>query len=377
MSSAGDGEKPPNHERWVISYADFMTLLFALFVVLFASSSRNRAKLEEEAKGMVAAFRNVTPAIMRNTGSNNGVMQHQPSPVPRPTEHPASRTPHDVTKPKQVAPKQLPVPPKPHAEKISPKPAQPMPPPNPRPTKPMLSQAMSQQLAAEALALEKVKQQLEGMLSPLTSGHQVTIDATPLTLTISLDAAVLFDSGQATLLPQARDLLDNVAQSLKTLPRPFSINLQGYTDNQPIATAQFPSNWSLSAERAVSVVDLFSQQGIDGDRLSAQGFGEYVPVADNATEAGRAKNRRVVIVIRAPDVRSTSETAAPDAITPPPSMPMPATPPAEPTPAPQGPASAPAAAAAPDHPTAAPPATPSTPPPAAAHAHAGRGSHIH
>lgn len=370
MSSGGDGEKPPNHERWVISYADFMTLLFALFVVLFASSTRDRVKMEEEAKGMLAAFRNVTPAIMRNTGSNNGLMQHQPSPVPRPTEHPAPRTPHDVTKPKQTAPVRLPVPPKPHAEKIAPKLAQPMPPSAPPPPRPMLSRAMSQQLAAEAMALEKVRQQLEDMLSPLTSGHQVTIDATPLTLTISLDAAVLFDSGQATLLPQARDLLDNVAQSLKTLPRPFSINLQGYTDNQPIATAQFPSNWSLSAERAVSVVVLFSQQGIDGDRLSAQGFGEYAPVADNTTEEGRAKNRRVVIVIRAPDIQSTSETGAaaapPNAILPPdvgsampaaslvPTLPQPAAPqPVAAPPAVSGPAAAPASTAPPVGPSSA------------------------
>ncbi|HTI00217.1 MAG TPA: OmpA family protein [Acidisoma sp.] len=315
MSSGGeDGEKPPNHERWVISYADFMTLLFALFVVLFASSSRNRAKMEEEAKGMVAAFHGLTPALIRQQGASKGMMKHQPSPVPKPIENPAPRTPHNEAKPKQSAPVNLPVPPKPHAPAIAPKPAQPMPPPTPVPQRPVLSKAVSQQLAQEALALEKVKQQLESLLSPLTSGHQVTIEATPLTLTISLDAAVLFDSGKAELLPGAKSLLDNVADSLKSLPRPFAINLQGYTDNQPIATPQYPSNWSLSAERAVSVVELFGQQGIEGDRLSAQGFGEYVPLADNSTEQGRAKNRRVVIVIRAPDVQapSPSTTTAPE-----------------------------------------------------------------
>jgi len=308
MSSGGeDGEKPPNHERWVISYADFMILLFALFVVLFASSSRNRAKMDEEAKGMAAAFKGMTPALIQQMGSSHGLMTHQPSPVPKPLENPAPRTPRNPEKPRRSAPVSLPVPPKPHAAAIAPKPTQPMPPPAPAtPQRPVLSRAVSQQLAQEALALEKVKQRLESLLSPLTSGHQVTIDATPLTLTISLDAAVLFNSGKAELLPGAINLLDNVADSLKTLPRPFAINLQGYTDNQPIATAQYPSNWSLSAERAVSVVELFGQQGIDGDRLSAQGFGEYVPLADNTTEPGRAKNRRVVIVIRAPDVPAPS-----------------------------------------------------------------------
>ncbi|MCB8874920.1 OmpA family protein [Acidisoma silvae] len=145
---------------------------------------------------------------------------------------------------------------------------------------------------------------LETVLSPLTSGHQVSIHASPLTLTINLDAAVLFDSGQADLLPTARTLLAHVAASLKALPPPFTIELQGYTDNVPITTAQFRSNWSLSAERAVSVVQLFVDGGLDGNRLTAQGFGEFEPIADNATDSGRAKNRRVVIVIRAPDVQS-------------------------------------------------------------------------
>lgn len=356
----GDAEKPPNHERWVISYADFMTLLFALFVVLFASSSRNRAKMDEEAKGMVAAFHGMTPALLRQQGQSQGMMKHQPSPVPKPLENPAPRTPRDPAKPKQTAPVNVPVPPKPHATSIAPKPAQPMPPPTPIPQRPVLSRAVSQQLAEEALALDKVRKEIESLLSPLTAGRQVTIEATPLTLTISLDAAVLFNSGKADLLPQAKLLLDNVAASLKTLPRPFAINLQGYTDNQPIATAQFRSNWSLSAERAVSVVALFAQQGLDGDRLSAQGFGEYVPIADNATAEGRAKNRRVVIVIRAPDVQAPASSAV--------TAPEPAAVGADTPPAAPAPSAAPAPKPLPLMPPASAPAAgaPRPPPPAAA-----------
>jgi chemotaxis protein MotB len=138
----------------------------------------------------------------------------------------------------------------------------------------------------------------------LTTAHEVTIQATPLTLTISLDASVLFNSGKSSLLPAASRLLASVSASLKTLPQPFSIHLDGYTDNQPIHTAQFPSNWSLSVERAVSVIEIFADHGLEGRRLAAEGFGEYAPIADNATAAGRAKNRRVVIVIRAPDVKN-------------------------------------------------------------------------
>jgi chemotaxis protein MotB len=121
---------------------------------------------------------------------------------------------------------------------------------------------------------------------------------------ISLDASVLFSSGKASLLPAASRLLASVSASLKTLPEPFTIHLNGYTDNQPIHTTQFPSNWSLSVERAVSVIEIFSDQGLDGRRLAAEGFGEFAPIASNATAEGRAKNRRVVIVIRAPDLKN-------------------------------------------------------------------------
>ena len=77
--------------------------------------------------------------------------------------------------------------------------------------------------------------------------------------------------------------------------------MQGYTDDKPIATPQFPSNWSLSAERAVSVVQLFVSDGVSGTQLAAQGFGQFAPIAPNTDEIGRAQNRRVVVVVHAPD----------------------------------------------------------------------------
>ncbi len=150
-------------------------------------------------------------------------------------------------------------------------------------------------------ALQQVQFKLQGMLAPLVQQKEVSMSSDPLTLTISFNASALFQTGQATLMPAAAQVLGNVADKLKALPDPFTIVIQGYTDNQPIATAQFPSNWSLSAERAVSVVALFGTKGIDGARLSAQGFGQYAPFASNATAAGRAQNRRVVVVIHAPD----------------------------------------------------------------------------
>ncbi|MBW4024870.1 MAG: OmpA family protein [Proteobacteria bacterium] len=311
--------KKPNHERWVISYADLMTLLLAFFVVLFASSTRNKVKMDQEARSLVKAFHGQRPAVIHLQGANSGILQHQPSPVPKPVERPAPHTPHlpvvgartatvtPVAKPARHSEAAIPhpAPPAPSTPPAPPaRPAQSVPVLLPPPPLTPLSYALSQRLAEEAMELARVRKELEALLQPLTSAHEVTIEATPLTLTISLNAEVLFDTGRAALLPAAGRLLGSVAHSLRTLPEPFSIQLDGYTDDQPIATAQFPSNWSLSVERAVSVVQLFADQGIDGKRLSAEGFAEYAPVAPNDTNDGRAKNRRVVIVIRAPDVKT-------------------------------------------------------------------------
>jgi chemotaxis protein MotB len=260
-------KKRPNHERWVISYADLLTLLLALFVVLYASSTRDKHKMAEEAASLTQAFHGTPIAVVNQPTAGRGIMPHQTSamPTPKPATPPAPRT---------VAP--------PKDESRIPK-------------------SVSHQMEAEVLALQQVQAQLHNLLQPLTASNQVSMKSEPLTLTIQLNDSVLFSSGQATLIPQAQALLKSVADSLVKLPASFSIVIQGYTDDQPINTLQFPSNWSLSAERAATVVQLFVDQFVDGARLSAQGFGEYAPIASNGTPEGRAQNRRVAIVIHAPD----------------------------------------------------------------------------
>lgn len=263
MRAPAEPEKPkkaPNHERWVISYADLLTLLLATFVVLYASSTRNKQKMDEEAESFIKAFHGTPTLVAHTSAPEHAIMNHQPSPIPRPVEHPAPRESHSTPE-------------------------------------------NAQKLAAEALALAIVKQMLQTMLAPMINANQVSLhsQSQALTLTIQLNDQVLFTSGEANLLPAAQALLTKVAAALQKLPDPFTITVQGYTDDQPIKTAQFPSNWSLSAERAVSVVQLFDTAGVQGTRLTAQGFGPYLPVAPNTTDAGRAQNRRVDIVIHAPD----------------------------------------------------------------------------
>jgi chemotaxis protein MotB len=251
-------EKPANHERWVISYADLLTLLLATFVVLYASSSRNKHKEDEIAASFVTAFHGTPPSVVQNSGASRGILQHQPSPIPKPVEAPASANSK-------------------------------------------LPKEMARQLAAEVLSLQQLQLKLTALLQPLIDKHEVSIQSQPLTLTIQLDASVLFPSGQATLKPAAVTLLHQVGAGLKNMPAPFTIVVQGYTDDKPIATPQFPSNWSLSAERAVSVVQLFVSDGVSGTQLAAQGFGQFAPIAPNTDEIGRAQNRRVVVVVHAPD----------------------------------------------------------------------------
>jgi chemotaxis protein MotB len=253
----GKAKKKASHERWLVSYADLMTLLLALFVVLYASSTRNTAKIEEEERSIITAFHGTPVAVVQAQSANRGVLRHEPSPIPKPVEHPA-------------------------------------------PERPRTPPVISRQLQQEILELQAVKLRLQSVLQPLIGKQQVTVSSQPLTLTISFSASTLYESGQATLSPAAQLLLTNIAGKLKQLPNQFNMVIQGYTDDQPIATAQFPSNWSLSVERSVSVVRLFVMAGLDGTRLSAQGFGQYAPFASNDTAAGRAQNRRVVVVIRAP-----------------------------------------------------------------------------
>jgi len=249
-------KKKPGHERWLVSYADLLTLLVALFVVLYSTSSHNATLAAEVEMGMQSAFHATPLSIQNNHMAGNGALAHAVSAVKNPVARPAPRVEH-------------------------------------------LPPSIPKKLAAEILDLQNLQRQLSAVLAPMLSSKQVSMSAQPLTLDISFDASALFKSGQAALTPPAIAVLSQVANNLTKLPNQFSIAVQGYTDNQPIDTLQFPSNWSLSAERAVSVVELFGKSGIDGARLSAQGFGEFAPFASNATASGRAQNRRVIVVIRA------------------------------------------------------------------------------
>ncbi|NLK20767.1 MAG: OmpA family protein [Epulopiscium sp.] len=129
---------------------------------------------------------------------------------------------------------------------------------------------------------------LEGKIAAQLSDYYVTL---------TFDDGVLFDSGQANLKPSAVDILDKLGVQLSKYPN-NRIRFEGHTDNRPINTAQFPSNWELSAARAIAVAKYYiNELKFNPKQFSTEGFGEYVPIANNATPEGRAKNRRVEIKI--------------------------------------------------------------------------------
>ncbi len=253
-------EEHENHERWLVSYADFITLLFAFFVVMYSISSLNEGKYKVLSQTLVAAF----------------------------TGQPLAPNPIQQGAPFSSVPTVVDLPPLPKPEKLNPVPVGKGP------------GGTHKTVAAQEAerTLNKVAQQIAALLAGPISKGDVNVRVTPLGVVIDIQDTVLFSSGQDALSPQAQQLLNQVASVLRNVSYPIQVN--GFTDDRPISTSLFHSNWALSAARAVSVVEMFIAQGVSPDQLVAAGYGQYHPVASNDTAQGRAANRRVSIVIVSP-----------------------------------------------------------------------------
>ena len=259
---APEAEAHANHERWMISYADMLTLLLALFIVMFAISKVDQQKFIEFAQGANQAFGGNGQVVLNGQGGSemgsDGIMQNNKPPA---TDGMAV----DPGKASQMI---------------------------------AAEQARQQAQAAEKQRLEGLKQQLDKELARkgLNEAVQMSIDERGLVVNIITDK-VLFDTGQATLRSDGVQVLDLIAPTVKALPNKIAV--EGHTDNVPIKTAQFPSNWELSQARAASVLQRLIADGLDQGRLSLAAYGEQKPIDSNATELGRSRNRRVAIVILA------------------------------------------------------------------------------
>jgi chemotaxis protein MotB len=266
----GGGEE--SGERWLLTYADMITLLMALFMVLFSISSVNISKYQTLQKSLKAAFSGeILPGgkAIAQQGSTANAAQ-TPSSVelqaiePVKTEGASSlqnSTAHGASSSAAAA----------------------------------AQQAAIQKQAAE---FQRIKQQLDEYAAKhgFAKSVQTSIEARGLVIRVLTDD-LLFASAQATLESKASGLLGEIAQLLN-LDQTHPISVEGNTDNIPIHSAQFPSNWELSTARASTVVRFLISHGVGASRLTASGNAEERPYDSNATAVGRARNRRVEIVMR-------------------------------------------------------------------------------
>lgn len=243
-------EERENHDRWLVSYADFITLLLALFAVMYAVSQLNEGKYRQVAGSLVTAFG------AQPDRSSTALIKLEPapsSPVREPSEEDRA-----IKKARRLAEAQR-----------------------------------RQQEAMEVIARDVVA--AFQPFSSLIENGQVRVIPSSRGLAVEINAKVLFAPGQAVVEQNSARILEAVAQVLKD--NDYPIQVEGHTDSIPIVTDKFPSNWELSAVRASSVVRLLIGSGIEAARLTAVGYGENRPVDSNDTEDGRTRNRRVTVMI--------------------------------------------------------------------------------
>ncbi|HEY4541655.1 MAG TPA: flagellar motor protein MotD [Noviherbaspirillum sp.] len=243
-----------NHERWLVSYADFITLLFAFFVVMYALSSVNEGKYRQLSDSLLTAFGGAS--VLPSEGAS------------LPAAGSGAR----------------------------------------------LARAPERKDAAlirrETERLTTMARDIQHVLAPLVEEGKVRVRQSERGITVEINASVLFAQGDARLAPASVQALRAVAEVLRM--DDHAIQVEGHTDSVPINNVAFPSNWELSAVRAGSVVRLFADVGVVEPRMTTVGYGSTRPIASNQTEEGRQRNRRVEVLIMSHLPASTREVALPE-----------------------------------------------------------------
>jgi len=244
-------EAPENHERWLVSYADFITLLFAFFVVMYSVSSVNDGKYKILSQTLDGVFNATQRAVQPiQIGEESATQPHSDVPNLLPFEQPDRD--EGTTR---------------HSD--------------------------------EEGRLRDISRRFESKLKTLIGKGLVTVEVTDEWIELSLRNNLLFTSGDALPVDAAFTLIDSISEILKDYPN--AIVVEGFTDNIPIRSDVYPSNWELSAARAAAMARLLIMGGVGPQQVAAVGYGEYQPLADNSTTAGRARNRRVVILVARSD----------------------------------------------------------------------------
>ena len=259
-------EDQENHERWLVSYADFITLLFAFFVVMYSISSVEIGKYKQLTNSIGTAFSGNGSSGGKQTSTEKGLGAK------------------GITEANSSIVKPLP-----------------------------LSHLYSEKLRRERDSMAKTGVEVSNKLAPMINEGKIQVIQTSRGIRIDIQDNLLFGAGSADLSPTANAIISEIVPLIKDNQR--KIQVEGHTDNTPIHNATFFSNWELSSVRASSVVRLLSALGISEQRLSATGLGASQPISENESEAGRAKNRRVSIIItyELPIQEDTSNVIAPQA----------------------------------------------------------------
>ena len=235
-----------NLERWLVSYADFITLLFAFFVVMYSMSSVNEGKYRVLSDTMVAAFN--TP--------------------------PKSTEPIQIGEERKTIIKEENI-----IQKIKP------------------VDILQEQRNLQNKQMLVISNKVKDSLDPLIKKGLVNVNQNNMWVEVELNNSLLFDIGSAELEEESLSVIKQLAKLIAPLPN--QIDVEGHTDNVPIKNEIFPTNWELSASRSASLVRALSRRGVKPNRLTAIGYGEFRPKASNATRQGRQQNRRVAVVILA------------------------------------------------------------------------------
>jgi chemotaxis protein MotB len=234
-------EEHVNHERWLVSYADFITLLFGFFVVLFASVYHDNQSIIKLSHAIHAGFTTLGAFSGGYDEGNAPSGPNQAAPVPAPAE-------------------------------------------------------TEQDIAAAQPDLAELRHELESAMGDELKKNEVHLRVTPEGFVISLQELGFFDSGQADLLPGAAAKIQRIAKILSR--HGLDLRVEGHSDNQPIHNAQFANNWELSTARAMNVLLLIvSDSDFDPKKISVAGYAQYRPIADDSTPEGRRLNRRVDLVV--------------------------------------------------------------------------------
>jgi chemotaxis protein MotB len=298
MARRHQHEEHQNHEAWAVPYGDLMTLLLAFFVVMYAISSINEGKYRAVSDALSSAFggppRSISPIQLGQTQLRGSSFDRPSLLTPGAKTGPTATSPVSNVRVRQML------------------------------DTPLGGQAGAARAQAAATAamdatlrgesqLNTLGRRIQHALAELVRQKLVTVRRGRTFLEVEIQSDILFASGVAAPSPVATATVRKLGAVLRDEPN--AVRVEGYTDDRPIRTATFPSNWELSAARAASVVHVLVGEGIDPARLAVVGYGEHQPVADNATVEGRNANRRVLLVILATeqgvDAVTDADTDAP------------------------------------------------------------------